>query len=118
VERLLVRLATRDLGSGVQCDDHGTPRVVFPTADWEDYVSVGLDEIRLYGTQSIQVSRRLVRVLETLASVAPEDRRPAMADRLDRLQNAITAAYTDPADRAQAAAPDPHGLGGSSSLAP
>lgn len=112
VERLLARLATRDLANGVQCDPAGTPRVLFPTADWEDYVSVGLDEIRLYGTPAIQVSRRLVSLLHTLTDEVPETRRAVLADRQQRLQRLIAETFTDPSDRAQAAAPDRQGLGG------
>lgn len=41
VQRLLDQLAGKDPGDGVQCDERGTPRVLFPTADWEDYLSVG-----------------------------------------------------------------------------
>jgi uncharacterized membrane protein len=113
VERLLERLATRDLGDGVQCDAGGTARVVFPTPDWEDYVSVGLDEIRLYGTNATQVCRRLASLLKTLIDEVPETRQPALSERLKRLQRGIAETFTDPGDQAQAATPDRQGLGGS-----
>jgi uncharacterized membrane protein len=113
VERLLARLATRDLGNGVQCDATGTARVVFPTADWEDYVAVGLDEIRLYASPAIQVSRRLVSLLQTLIDEVPVLRREVLAERLQRLHRAIAETFNDPCDRAQAATPDRQGLGGS-----
>jgi uncharacterized membrane protein len=118
VERLLGRLATRDLGDGVQCDAGGTARVVFPTPDWEDYVSVGLDEIRLYGISAIQVSRRLVSLLQTLIDDVPQARRSALTERLQRLQRGIAETFTDPSDRGQAAAPDRQGLGGSTAPTP
>lgn len=118
VERLLGRLATRDLGDGVQCDAGGTARVLFPTPDWEDYVSVGLDEIRLYGTNAIQVSRRLVSLLQILIDEVPVTRRPALTERLQRLHQGIAETFTDPRDRAQAATPDRQGLGGSPAPTP
>ncbi|HEU0163576.1 MAG TPA: DUF2254 family protein, partial [Thermomicrobiales bacterium] len=112
VERLLGYLAARNLGDGLQCDDAGELRVEFPVADWEDFVSVALDEIRLYGIQSAQVSRRLICVLETLIADVPEKRRPVLLDRLDRTRRAVAALYPDPDDRALALAPDAQGLGG------
>lgn len=118
VERLLGRLATRELGNGVLTDAGGTVRVLFPSADWEDFVSVGLDEIRLYGTNAIQVSRRLVSLLNTLIDDVAETRRPVLTERLRRLQRDVAAAYTDPSDQAQAAVPDRQGIGGSTSPVP
>jgi uncharacterized membrane protein len=118
VERLLGRRATRSLGHGVQRDAGGTARVLFPTADWDNYVSVGLDEIRLYGTNAIQVCRRLVSLLETLIEEVPETRRPVLTERLQRLQRGMAETFTDPGDRAQAAMPDRQRLGGSTEATP
>jgi hypothetical protein len=42
---------------------------------WEDYVSVGLDEIISICHGSIQVRRRMCRLLDELASLVPADRR-------------------------------------------
>jgi uncharacterized membrane protein len=112
VERLLALLATRDLGTGVQCDAAGVARVVFPTADWDDFVSIGLDEIRQFGTSSMQVSRRLISLLETLKDQVPEQRRAALTDRLRKVHRAIPDAFNDPDDRTQAATADRQGLGG------
>ena len=113
VERLLALLATRDLGTGVQCDPAGVARVVFPTADWEDFVSIGLDEIRQFGAPSMQVTRRLVSLLTSLADEVPEHRRADLTDRLRRVHHARPQVFTDPGDRTQAATADRQGLGGS-----
>ena len=113
VERLLALLGTRDLGTGVQRDPAGVARVVLPTADWENFVSIGLDEIRQFGTPSMQVTRRLVSMLGTLADEVPEHRRAALTDRLRRIHHAIPEAFSDPDDRVQAATADRQGLGGS-----
>ncbi len=111
IERLLRRLGGRSLDIAAMPDAAGIPRVVVTGPSWDDYISVALDEIRLYGTGAMQVTRRLVSLLERLAAELPEPRRAAAADRLDRVRRAIPSAFSDPADRVQAGIPDPGGLG-------
>jgi uncharacterized membrane protein len=111
IERLLRRLGSRDLHIIAVPDTAGIPRVVLPSPGWEDYISVALDEIRLYRTGAMQVTRRLISLLQRLIAELPEPRRAAAADRLDRLHRSIQQAYPDPGDQAQASIPDPQGLG-------
>ena len=61
IHRLLLRVGRRDLGDGMVRDAAGQLRLVFPTPNWEDFVALGVAEIRLYGATSIQVLRRLPR---------------------------------------------------------
>src|SRR5689334_16652605 len=56
-------------------DSGGTPRLLMPGRTWDDYLTLAVTEIREYGAQSIQVTRRLRAMLEDLrASVRPEHR--------------------------------------------
>jgi len=74
---LLRLLVARDLGVEVVDGADRTPRVVLKLPSWEDYVSVGLDEIIETGLNSVQVRRRLGRLLEDLVTVAlPPHREP------------------------------------------
>jgi hypothetical protein len=60
----------------------------------------------------MQVSRRLISLLETLKDQVPEQRRAALTDRLRKVHRAIPDAFNDPDDRTQAATADRQGLGG------
>jgi uncharacterized membrane protein len=57
LEDLLRRLGRCDLDVGRVCDQSGALRLVFPTPDWEDYLAIAFDEIRQYGSSSVQVMR-------------------------------------------------------------
>ena len=85
IHDLLRRLALRHFPSPFRSDGDGTVRLVLPRPDWDDYVRLGLDEIRDSGKSQIQVTRRLRQVLEDLASIAPADRQPVIAEELDKL---------------------------------
>jgi uncharacterized membrane protein len=79
---LLRLLVARDLGVEVVDGADRTPRVVLKLPSWEDYVSVGLDEIIDSGLNSVQVRRRLGRLLEDLLAVAPPQHREPIERRL------------------------------------
>jgi uncharacterized membrane protein len=79
---LLRILVARDLGVEVVDGADRTPRVVLKLPSWEDYVSVGLDEIIETGLNSVQVRRRLGRLLEDLVEVAPPPHREPIERRL------------------------------------
>ena len=48
----------------------GALRLVFPTPTWDDYLALAFDEIRQFGSSSVQVMRRLratlLRLLDSL----------------------------------------------------
>ena len=71
LEDLLRRLGSAELDAGYVSDKNGALRLVFPTPTWEDYLTLSFDEIRQFGSSSIQVTRRmrsaLVGLLELLA---------------------------------------------------
>jgi uncharacterized membrane protein len=74
---LLRRLAVRHIPSPQRVDDDGALRVIVPGPDWADHVALAIDEIRTYGSGSIQVVRALRRMLDDLESIVPDDRRAA-----------------------------------------
>jgi len=111
IESLLALLATRRLDRGTLRDEHGNIRLVVPLPAWDDFLAVGLTEIRQYGATSTQVARRLRAVLEDLCRLAPASRRPALEQQLVLLDQAVARAYPDPAERDLALVADHHGLG-------
>lgn len=82
IHSLLRELATRPFPSGVHLDDHGAVRLIVPTATWEDHVHTALDEIRHWGSASLQVHARLRTLLEDLLTVVPDERRAPLTDQL------------------------------------
>lgn len=75
--------------------------------DWEDFVSLAVDEVRLYGADSLQVTRRLRRMLDDLLAIVGEDRRGP----LRQLTSATERQFQDQRDRDMAGQPDARGLG-------
>jgi uncharacterized membrane protein len=111
VHRLLRLLGRRYLGDGTIRDSEGVVRVVLPTPDWEDFVSLGMTEIRLFGGSNIQVVRRLRAMIENLLAVLPEIRHPALHEQLRLLNSTVERSFADPADRAAAGIGDYQGVG-------
>ena len=113
IHRLLRSVGKRYLGDGTIRDDEGLVRVILPTPNWEDFVSLGMSEIRLFGGSSLQIVRRLRAMIENLLAVLPEKRRPALHEQLKLLDRAVERSFADPADRAYAGISDYQGVGGS-----
>ncbi len=78
----LLRLGAPRLYSGVLRGDDGACGSLVPVHSWDDYVHLAIDEIRIYGEGSLQVSRRLHALLETLQPRLPECRRAAVEQQL------------------------------------
>jgi uncharacterized membrane protein len=89
-------------------------RVTVPTRSWDDYLELGISEIRQYGRSSPQVCRRLRAMLVdleagvTAVNVGSVRRQRAVLDRV------VTGGYSDPAERASALEGDRQGIGGAS----
>lgn len=112
IEDLLRRLGRRNLDTGQIYDDAGKLRIVFPTPSWEDYLSLSFDEIRQYGSGSVQVMRRLRAVLSGLASSLRDPARvEAVENYRKHLDRSIGHSTLDSADRAKAHQEDRQGLG-------
>ena len=74
-------------------DEQHTLRLVMPAHRFEDFLTLGVTEIREYGASSIQVVRRLrAALLELESSVLPEYA-PAVASELERLDVAAATAF-------------------------
>lgn len=115
IHRLLRVLAARDLGDGRVRDRAGRLCVVFPTPDWEDFVQLGVTEIRQYGAGSIQVVRRLRAMLENLTEAVPPNRRPVLREQLNLLDRTVENHFPEPDEQALGKMADYQGIGGSPS---
>ena len=107
----LRQLSVRVIPDGRHHDDAGNLRLTVPTMDWDSYVHLAFDEIRLAGAASPQVSRRLIAALTDLIDYAPSDRRPALVEQLELLQAAICKLPRDGTDLNRSAVADGQGLG-------
>ncbi len=113
IESLLLLIGGTDLSSRrVLVDAEGAPRVIVPTRTWEDFLTLGVTEIRQFGEGSIQVLRRLrALLLHVQAAVRPEHR-AAVERELARLDETVQRAYGGTMDLATAVDADRQGLGG------
>jgi uncharacterized membrane protein len=90
--------------------------VVVPGRGWEEYLSLGVTEIREYGASSVQVVRRLRAMLEELHGAVRPEHRAAVEIELARLQADVEREFGPSADLDRASEPDRQGLGGVTGL--
>jgi uncharacterized membrane protein len=93
-------------------DDAVPTGLVIPARSWEDYLTLGVTEIREYGATSIQVMRRLRAMLEELHDEVRPEHRAAVEEELTRLQATVTRTFANSADLDRANTADPQGIGG------
>jgi len=86
--------------------------VVIPARRWEDYLTLGVTEIREYGCEAIQVMRRLRAMLEELRDEVLTEHRPAVEEELARLDMTVRRAFADSVDSDRANTADRPGIGG------
>ncbi|MGE5824501.1 MAG: DUF2254 domain-containing protein [Bacteroidota bacterium] len=118
IHRLLRELGRRELHGETIADESGRMRVVFRTPNWEDFVRLACNEIRLCGAGNVQVARRMRAMLDDLARSLSEPRRVALGKELELLDRTIESSYRLPEDAALARVPDLQGLGVSSAVEP
>ena len=112
---LLYSLGSREsMGNGVRAGPDGETRLVAPTRSWDDYLELGLTEIRHYGATSLQTCRRLRAVLLDLESGVLPRNQPAVLRQLLLLDRTVDAAFPDEDDRRPARVADRQGIGGAS----
>jgi uncharacterized membrane protein len=112
---LLRRIGATDFRSDPP-KDVGAGRVLVPVRGWEQYLALGVTEIRAYGASSVQVARRLRSMLEQLHGAVPPEHRPAVEDELERLAVAVALALGSSPDLDRAGEADRQGLGGAPCL--
>lgn len=111
IEDLLRRLAKCDLEACRAFDRDGIPRVIYRMPTWEDYLALAFDEIRQFGSTSIQVMRRLRSALVELSACVDSERARTVHAYLGHLDSGIERSGFDPEDRAAARIEDRQGLG-------
>ena len=114
LHRLLRLVGSRHLRADEISDPSGQLRVIFRTPNWEDFVHLGLNEIRLCGSHHMQVARRLRAMIVNLTQTLPPHRHAALQQELDLLDREIERHFSFAEDLALAQIPDSQGLGGHS----
>jgi uncharacterized membrane protein len=107
----LRQLAWRPFPSGRHTDAAGELRLIVPVRDWEDFVRLAFEEIRLAGAAQPQIARGLRAVLEDLKTVAPDERQPALDEQRELLDAAVRRSYDEESVTRHARVADMQGLG-------
>ncbi|MGH3507938.1 MAG: DUF2254 domain-containing protein [Nocardioidaceae bacterium] len=112
IEDLLVALQPRPLGTLQITDGSGASRLVVPGLDWHQYLQLATTEIRHFGADSIQVDRRLLAMLDRLATQATGSATllPILKQR-ELVQELATLSFRSPDDQREAQVADALGLG-------
>jgi uncharacterized membrane protein len=113
LESLLHHISHRQLGTAPLLDSGGTVRVVMPAAGWDELLDLALSEIRAYGANSLQVTRRMSALLAGLESLVPAVRLDAVQRHQRLLEARVGQEFEIEELRVAALTPDRIGLGGS-----
>jgi uncharacterized membrane protein len=97
-------------------DGAGRKRLLVPVPRWEDFLSLAITEIRIYGASAIQVMRRLRALLLALETGVLPEYRAAVAAELARLDVTVAERLGATGDRELALGSDRQGIGGPSAL--
>jgi uncharacterized membrane protein len=79
--------------------------------DWESYVHLAFDEIRLAGASSPQVTRRITTAIADLFTVTPPHRRAVLEEELALLRRDVDRSDTGAENIDMALVPDRQGIG-------
>ncbi len=107
----LRQIADRPAPNGHFRDEDGELRLTERVLDWDGYVRLAFDEIRLAAGAYPQVTRRLEAALSDLKTVAPLERQPALDRQLRLIADAVTRGLDDDEDRDAALVADLQGIG-------
>src|SRR3954470_7657656 len=108
---LLRQIAPRPLPCGEHRDEDGVVRLVERTVNWDGYVRLAFDEIRLARASEPQVTRKMCAALADIKGVAPPDRQDPLDRQLRLLDAAVRRAFDDEEDVIAALTPDTEGIG-------
>jgi uncharacterized membrane protein len=92
-------------------DPKGNLRLLVILPTWDDFLRLALDEIRVYGANSVQVMRRMKALLSELISLLPEDRHPSIMKWKSRLQMTVDRSFPVQQDNMEASTEDRQGMG-------
>jgi uncharacterized membrane protein len=110
---VLHQLGSTELHSQIAFRDRNDqPRLLMPGRTWEDYLTLAVTEIREFGAEDIQVTRRLRALLQDLRDTVRPDNRRAVDNEIERLDGTVRAAFRDSVDLDRAQASDHQGIGG------
>jgi uncharacterized membrane protein len=113
----LRQIADRPFPSGHIRDEDDELRLIERVLDWDGYVRLAFDEIRLAAGGYPQVTRRLEAALIDLKTVAPDERQPPLDRQLRLLAGGVARALDDEDDRRAALVADLQGIGSGADLA-
>lgn len=91
IHDLLRRLADRPLAARMAHDDDGRLRVVAAQPSWEDYVCLALEEIRRWGSESLQINQRIAALLDDLETVVSPERAVILREQRRHLRTELAA---------------------------
>lgn len=111
LEDLLRLLVNREMVREHFYDEKKNLRVICQSPEWADFLGLAVDEIRFYGASSIQISRRLLALLNDLEKISPESRKPSIQEHIRRTETSIHHSFSSKADREEAARLDRQGIG-------
>ncbi len=112
IHHLLRNVGGRCLDDERVRDATGRLRLIYRTPDWEAFVHLAITEIRHFGSESIQIARRLRAMLEDLVRCLPRERVSLLRQELQLLDRSIERFFPEPEDRALADVGDLQGVGG------
>jgi len=111
LETFLLALAWRDLDRGRIADREGNVRLVFPNSGWDALLDLALSEIRIFGSGSPQVTRRMTALLADLDRHAPASRAASIQFQRERLRLAVESNVSSTAEQAYGLTADRIGIG-------
>ena len=112
IGEVLAVIGRTDLEQRTKPASADTPAaVVMVTPRWEDFVTLGLTEIREYGATSVQITRRLRALLEELLKTVRPEHRAAVEEEIRRLDANVVESWSNSVDLDRAAVADCQGIG-------
>jgi uncharacterized membrane protein len=108
VEDLLRIVADKDLDIGRVTDPDGVLRVVLKMPTWDDFLSVGVDDLAPYSADSPMAAARMTSLLDELAGVVPPERRAAVELRQRRFAMSLRGQGSTAADATDSAGDIPN----------
>ena len=119
IEASLCVIGTTDLAERSWRPGAATAGTVIPVhRRWEDFLGLGVTEIREYGRDSIQVMRRMRAMLERLSDEVLPERRAEVHAEIKRLDATVAQSFKGSIDQDRASVADRQGIGGPGRLEP